>query len=110
MASPTDSATDSEGQDIDDSEEAQFAALEDGSDGAVVGDEEPDILENDEIALDVLLSDEAMVTGVIEEVDSLDNRLEPLTAWEATVGRIAIAKVSPEFNLKIYRSSTASFP
>ncbi|KAF8955494.1 hypothetical protein BDZ97DRAFT_1926730 [Flammula alnicola] len=72
-------------------EKSQFNALEDGLDGNLVSDKEPEV-------------DQATTVAIVCEVD-LDGRLLPFSASETTIGCIAIAKLQALAN-KIVNSPT----
>ncbi|KAF4617981.1 hypothetical protein D9613_012955 [Agrocybe pediades] len=71
--------------------------------GLGVGDEEPELDEEDDIAADVQMSDAAAVNGVTEDAD-LDSRLDPLSAHDMNIGRLSIAKRTSSFAMKYFDS------
>ncbi|KAF4610855.1 hypothetical protein D9613_006637 [Agrocybe pediades] len=60
--------------------------------GSGMGDEEVELDDDDEIAADVQMSDNADVESIDEEAD-LDGRLDPLSSQDINVGRLSIAKL-----------------
>ncbi len=66
--------------------------------GSGAGDEDPVLdEEQDEIAADVLASDSEAIDTVIADEERDNIRLNPLSAAEANLGRLSIAKVMSSY-------------
>ena len=98
--SPTEDGDETVNLPLDLEIESQLDMLETEVNGEGVGDEEPDVLEDnsDEIAEDVASSDTADIMEIIQDAEQ-SIRLDPVPLDEVNVGRVSVAKVSIQYIL-----------
>lgn len=64
----------------------------------MVGDEDPEVEDDDELAPDIIASDASAVDDIVSE-EELNQRLTALSAEDSRLGQISITKVSMHYSL-----------